>query len=497
MKTHQSVIYSSLLTFFIFIICVFVFKIQYEANDDRIMQLILNGTLTNGTPDYHSVFNNVIFGFLVSKLYEIIPSIEWYPIALLSFLFIANFTLNYIVFKYTNGAKKIALVLLSLVSVWFITNLQFTSVTTYSAFAAYLIFVIERDNRLKWISIILLFLSSLIRLDMFLLLSLCIIPFIIINQFKRENIKYTVVLIGLIMSAHLIHLYAYKLDGWDFYSTFNFLRGKLNDNPNLNIQSEEIKKLLSENDLILYRLFIYSDDIKLSTLEQIWHFAKGNIFNYKNFTRTLINFRIVFSITILFAGIHFYKKNYGITLFAIIFFALIYYISINHYAKDRIVYPMVFVYSFLSIFYLDLKNKFVFYFIILFMIFKLKNYDFYLEKLNYHKKTNTNEKILEEIKNNDKIYLITPVSISFIITNDPFLKVPNNIFTSGWLTNSPLLKSHPNINYHQNILNTTGKNKEIEFISSEAEFKKICKVYINHFTITKKINNIVFYKIKR
>ena len=73
MKTHQSVIYSSLLTFFIFIICVFVFKIQYEANDDRIMQLILNGTLTNGTPDYHSVFNNVIFGFLVSKLYEIIP----------------------------------------------------------------------------------------------------------------------------------------------------------------------------------------------------------------------------------------------------------------------------------------------------------------------------------------------------------------------------------------------------------------------------------------
>lgn len=130
------------------------------------------------------------------------------------------------------------------------------------------------------------------------------------------------------------------------------------------------------------------------------------------------------------------------------------------------------------------------------MIFKLKNYDFYLEKLNYHKKTNTNEKILEEIKSNDKIYLITPVSISSIITNDPFLKVPNNIFTSGWLTNSPLLKSHPNINYHQNILNTTGKNKEIEFISSETEFKKICRVYINHFTITKKINNIVFYKAK-
>ena len=115
-----------------------------------------------------------------------------------------------------------------------------------------------------------------------------IIPFIIINQFKRENTKYIIVLIGLIMSAHLIHLYAYKLDGWDFYSTFNSLRGKLNDNPNLNIRSTEIKKILSQNDLTLYELFIYSDNIKLSTLEQIWNFAKGNIFNYKNFIGTLI-----------------------------------------------------------------------------------------------------------------------------------------------------------------------------------------------------------------
>ena len=131
-----------------------------------------------------------------------------------------------------------------------------------------------------------------------------------------------------------------------------------------------------------------------------------DVYKRQNFIGTLINFRIVFFITFLFAGIHFYRKNYGITLFAIIFLALIYYITINHYAKDRIVYSIVFVYSFLSIFYLDLKNKFVFYFIILFMIFKLKNYDFYLEKLNYHKKTNTNEKILEEIKSNDKICLL-------------------------------------------------------------------------------------------
>lgn len=496
MKIDKSIIFSSLLTVFIFTICFFVFNIKYEQNDDRVIQLILNGTLTNGEPNYHSVFNNVVFSYFISELYRFFPSVEWYPIALLSSLFISNFILNFIVFKYTHGAKKALLILLSLVSIWFIINLQFTSVTCYSGFAAYLLFSFSKEKSLKWLSVMLVFLSSLIRLDMFLLLSFCIVPFIILNNLKKENLKYLFMLVGLILGTHLIHLYVYSIDGWDFYSTFNSLRGKLNDNPNLNIKSPEIKRLLSEKDIKLYELFIYSDQIKTSTLEQIWHFAKGNIFNYKNFISTLINFRIVFFITILFAGIHFYKKNYSIVAFVLIFFALIYYISINHYAKDRIVYSMVFAFSFLSILYLDLKKELGFYVMILLLVFKLKNYNYYLEKLNYYEKTSLNEKLLQEIKSNNKIYIITPVSISSIITNNPFFKIPPNIFISGWLTNSPLVINNPNINYQQNILKITKKKKEIEFISAKSEFNKLYEIKDYHFSITKKIDNIVFYKIR-
>ena len=73
----------------IFLFMSWALSIRFETNDDVVMLMISSGAYS-GTPDYHLVFINVIYGLLLKGLYFILPGLEWYTI-LFSLFFMVVF----------------------------------------------------------------------------------------------------------------------------------------------------------------------------------------------------------------------------------------------------------------------------------------------------------------------------------------------------------------------------------------------------------------------
>ena len=81
----------------IFVLLAWIFSIRFETNDDVVMLMISSGAYS-GTPDYHLVFINVIYGLLLKALYTIFPNMEWYTI-LFALLHIFSFSLIFWIYS--------------------------------------------------------------------------------------------------------------------------------------------------------------------------------------------------------------------------------------------------------------------------------------------------------------------------------------------------------------------------------------------------------------
>ena len=58
-----------------FAVMAMVLPLSFEENDDVVMAMIANGTYS-GVPDFHLVYINVIYGYVLTLLYGLLPAIE-------------------------------------------------------------------------------------------------------------------------------------------------------------------------------------------------------------------------------------------------------------------------------------------------------------------------------------------------------------------------------------------------------------------------------------
>lgn len=99
----------------IFLFLAWALSIRFESNDDVVMLMISSGAYS-GTPDYHLVFINVIYGLLLKSLYFILPGLEWYTV-LFCLLHIISFSLIFWIYskRITTAFGQLLLLLLLLV----------------------------------------------------------------------------------------------------------------------------------------------------------------------------------------------------------------------------------------------------------------------------------------------------------------------------------------------------------------------------------------------
>ena len=79
---------SALCVVFLMLVTWTVLQLRFETNDDVGIMYIVAGYRT-GTPSPFTLFTNIIFGYLVSGLYTLIPVIPWYVITHIVLVFIS------------------------------------------------------------------------------------------------------------------------------------------------------------------------------------------------------------------------------------------------------------------------------------------------------------------------------------------------------------------------------------------------------------------------
>lgn len=225
----------------VFLIFACFSPIRFETNDDVMMLMISSGAYS-GTPDFHLVFINVIYGLLVKALYIFLPGLEWYTI-LFCLLHIISFSLIFWIYskRLTTAFGQLLLLLLLLVlQSRFVIGFQFTTTAAVVAYAGLLLYF-ERGKYIRIVGLLLFFIGSLVRFDAAMLCLGVYAPVMMFPLSGRIRSKRQFLQTGIILSlivvlpvvAKIIDRQVYNKDsGWHYYMEYNRVRGALNDNPN-------------------------------------------------------------------------------------------------------------------------------------------------------------------------------------------------------------------------------------------------------------------------
>lgn len=225
----------------IFLFMSWALSIRFETNDDVVMLMISSGAYS-GTPDFHLVFINVIYGLLLKGLYFILPGLEWYTI-LFCLLHIISFSIILWVYskRITTAFGQLLLLLLLLVlQARFIVGFQFTTTAAIVACAGLSLYF-ERGKKVKILGLFLFLIGSLIRFEAAMLCFGVYAPVMMFPLSGRIRSKRQFLNTGLILFAILVlpvlargvdaQVYKHNSE-WQYYVDYNRVRGALNDNPN-------------------------------------------------------------------------------------------------------------------------------------------------------------------------------------------------------------------------------------------------------------------------
>lgn len=257
-----------------FAVMAMVLPLSFEENDDIVMAMIANGTYS-GVPDFHLVYINVIYGYVLTLLYGLLPAIEWYTLSFAVLHIVSMSVLAYCVLTTPNRAQwERILWLIILYVLWarIIVALQFTTTAGLTCLAGCML-LLRESKQARWSGVVLVGIAALIRFMAAGLVGLLMAP-IIVYTYRLNWRKYMaiIVMLAAVVGGRVVNKMAYDSDPeWKYYREYNQLRAQLNDNPNAHkLQPEELPVGVDSTDYKLLLQFIPdAEQIDLPTIRQI------------------------------------------------------------------------------------------------------------------------------------------------------------------------------------------------------------------------------------
>lgn len=233
-------------------------KQTYGVNDDVIIQNWLSGFYT-GSPEFMirgSATPRITFGFIVSNLYKLIPSINWYSFILLALVVLSWYLLGLIAIRSTNILVYGTYLVVSFLHLlWFIPSPTYTAASIIASFTivVYALKQILEDvvsKNLIALSIIYAF-AFLVRPESFFVGTIVTVPFILFILFKRREVlkkSHRIIITSIITAATIIGVdvifeitYYHNNQNWTQYRDWETSRYRIQanapekallDNPN-------------------------------------------------------------------------------------------------------------------------------------------------------------------------------------------------------------------------------------------------------------------------
>jgi hypothetical protein len=383
-RVSSLAIYSLVILFEI--ICVMLFiDFNYESNDDIAINILLSGSYT-GTPTAFVYHLNILLATFVKSLFEIYNHINWYSVIMLLYATIIFVFINHLNYSKKNKNSNNLYLVNSITVLIFISLLSSMNFSKFAAFgivSGFLpILLLKLNSYQKVVSILLVIIGSMIRLDLFIFTLIFLIPTVIFYH-KRviQNISYIAIVsvfLGIFIT-NLIHNKAYSLnkDWAEYHNHFEARKLATNyDNNRFNIRdgNKYLKEVQwTENDFYLISNFMWDKGVEQMGYEKLeLMISKLNVFTFQSPFSMLIKAKtlLIYLITFLFESsmylaiillliILYRTKNYklfyffilGILYVVFVLFILNVFTSNNIY-KDRIIWsaflPIIMSVLFLS-----------------------------------------------------------------------------------------------------------------------------------------------------
>lgn len=393
----------------------------FSTNDDVYMLLFSSGKYL-GEFNPNLIFSNIIYGNCLVFLYKTFPNIEWY--SLIMYLIIVS--CYYFLFTNFHQKNKWIIILISVLFIENLFNIQFTKASALLAFTGYLLYFKQRNNAL----LLIVLLSSLIRFETFILVSLLIIPIYFIKEFKvKEVFKFLGVFIISLLLFN-VHYQYNNSDKWINYNEYNKLRGEVYDNI-------QVKKYMPEYGVsyedfnLIFASIPNTKVINTETLSNIKNSQQKSKNSFQFIFNSILT-NLFFYIAILIFIIEIYKINVWSKLVSLIIVSTLFYINYKYMIKYRVEF-IYFIFIPISYYFLKIKPKPI----LLFIIIISTAYFTINKSLITDTKYTEQQNLIEDYEN----YLTYPTGILNIKNENPFSiskSFDPQIVTLGWLTNHPI-----------------------------------------------------------
>lgn len=325
-----------------------VLPMQFEENDDVMMTMIANGTYS-GTPDYHLVYINVIYGKVLAWLYSLTTAIEWYTLAFVMLHILSMTVLSYSLLTTPNRArweKVLWLGVLYILWARVIVAMQFTTTAGLTCLAG-CVLLLRGTPRSQWTGVALVVIAALIRFVAAGLVGLLMAPIILYTLGRRWR-QYVpiVVMLMLVVGCRAVNARTYAQDSeWQTYREYNQLRAQLNDNPNA--YTHEVQSHLPEGiDLIDYVLLLRfipdPEQIDIHAIRQLSATVgsvpiKRQMKNLHRLDKYAVELGILFLMLILMILTTGNRRKYiFLILYTLFFLALVIHVSLDGFLKNRV-----------------------------------------------------------------------------------------------------------------------------------------------------------------
>lgn len=319
----------------------------FEENDDVMMCMIANGTYS-GAPDYHLVYINVLYGFVLAGLYSLTTAVEWYTLSFAVLHILSMSVLAYCVITTPKRARwERVLWLLILYVLWarIIVALQFTTTAGLICLAGCML-LLRESKKARWIGVLFVVVAALIRFMAAGLVGLLMAP-IIVYTYRLDWRKYMAIVVMLmaVVGCRITNQMIYDRNPeWKYFRAYNQLRAQLNDNPNAyKMTTAQLPEDIDPMDYqLLLRFVPDAEQIDLPAIRQLSATVgdmpfKQQLQNLHRLDKYAVEVVILFALLVLMILTTGNRSKFiFLLLYTLFIIVLIVHVSLDGFLKNRV-----------------------------------------------------------------------------------------------------------------------------------------------------------------
>lgn len=331
----------------LFALLAVLLPLGFEENDDVMMCMIANGTYS-GTPDFHLVYINVLYGFVLAGLYSLMTAVEWYTLSFAVLHILSMSVLAYCILTTPNRARwEKVLWLLILYVLWarIIIALQFTTTAGLVCLAGCML-LLRESKKARWSGVILVIIAALIRFMAAGLVGLLMAP-IIVYTYRLNWRRYiaVVVMLTAVVGCRVANHMVYDSDPeWKYFRAYNQLRAQLNDNPNAyKMTTAQLPETIDPMDYqLLLRFVPDAEQIDLPAIRQLSATVgdvpfRQQLLNLHRLDKYAVEVAILFALLILMILTTGNRSKYlFLIIYTLFVLVLIVHVSLDGFLKNRV-----------------------------------------------------------------------------------------------------------------------------------------------------------------